>query len=427
VDRAVGFEATRRGSSARDSLLRYRASSVKTPGSARGQCCAVATDIHHRVGPVGPPSGTASVPAFFPSTVPWQVGAHSRFSVGFRSEAVNIFLLPYTWMRHLSMAFWCGSAGLLAWWGVLTLLVVANVNWPPTWDGPILMTSISVAVCVASVFGEANLRRLPIWRRGVMAAIAAGVSGGITLVYYFLWHAIVGVVLSGDMLLDAGDPSLVSLTFRVGAFAMGGLGCGTGAMLVRKFKEPVSHLAGGLAAGLSAGSAWFVTGLPTVEAVLGFSPQRDLFLAGATMGVTWGFVFGLLAWSIPDELYAGWLRILTPRRFGRRIPVDAPDRSAKERFVGHFPRGLDLFLPVEDGVQELHFSVTVDARQRYTARGLSQHHTMVKRLLQSVDLRYDPRRPTPVETSLASGDRIILGEGDNRSELEFILLPREEV
>jgi len=341
---------------------------------------------------------------------------------------LNIFLLPYTWLRHLSMAFWCASAGLMSWWGVLTLLVVFNVDWPPTWDGPILMTTVSMAVCVASVLGESNLRRLPIWNRALKVLLAAGISGLVTLVYYNIWHGLVGVILSEAMLRDAQDPSLVSLTFRVGAFAMGGLGCGTGALVVRKFSEPISHLAGGLAAGLMAGCAWFLAGLPTSDTAYGvLAPQRDLFLAGAAMGITWGFMYGLLTWSIPDELYVGWLRVLTPRRFGRRIPIDAPDRSPRERFVGHFPRGLDLFLPVEDGVQELHFSVTVDDKQRYTARGLSQYPTLVKRLLQRVDLRYDPRRPTPVETSLSSGDRIVLGEGDQHAEIEFILLPKEEV
>jgi len=325
------------------------------------------------------------------------------------------------------MAFWCASAGLLAWWVVLTLLVVFNVDWPPTWDGPVLMVAISCSVCAASTLGEANLRREAIWRRLLRVLVGVLVSGAVTLAYYFIWHALVGVILSGDMLLDSQDPSLVSLSFRLGAFAMGGLGCGTGAMAVRWFREPISHLAGGLAAGLFAGCAWFLTGLPTEDTVLGFTPQRDLYLAGAVLGTTWGFMYGLLTWSIPDELYVGWLRVLTDRRFGRRIPVDAPDRSAKERFVGHFPRGLDLFMPVDDGVQELHFSVTVDEEQRYTARGLSQQPTLVKRLLQRVDLRYDPRRPTPVETTLRSGDRVVLGQGEQSTELEFILLPKEEV
>jgi len=341
---------------------------------------------------------------------------------------MNIFLLPYTWLRHFGMALWCASAGLMAWWAVLSGLVVLNIDWPPSWDGPILMCTISVTVAVASVLGECNLRRLPLWSRGLKVLFAAGISGLVTLIYYFMWHVVVGLFLEGSSLVDAQDPSLVSLTYRMGAFGMGGLGCGTGCLAVRRFSEPVSHLAGGLAAGLLGGVGWYVAGLPTDEVVFGvIAPQKDLFLAGATLGVTWGFAFGLMAWSIPDELYVGWLRVLTPRRFGRRIPIDAPDRKAKERFVGHFPRGLDLFLPVEDGVQELHLSVVVNEDQRYTARGLSQQPTMVKRLLQSVDLRYDPRRPTPVETPLSSGDRIVLGQGDQRAELEFILLPKEEV
>ena len=80
---------------------------------------------------------------------------------------MNIFLLPYTWLRHFGMALWCASAGLMAWWLVLTALVVLNLDWPPNWDGPILMTSISVTVAVASIAGEANLRRLPLWNRGL--------------------------------------------------------------------------------------------------------------------------------------------------------------------------------------------------------------------------------------------------------------------
>ena len=341
---------------------------------------------------------------------------------------VNIFLLPYTWLRHLSMAFWCASAGLLAWWGVLTLIVVVNVDWAPSWDGPIILTTVSVSVVAASILGEANLRRLPIWNRALRVLIGGAIAGGVTLGYYFVWHFFVGMVVFDKYAVDANDPSLVSFSFRVGAFAMGGLGSGTGAMVARKFTEPVSHLAGGMAAGLCAGCVWFIAGLPTEEVVYGlFAPQRDLFLAGALMGTVWGFVFGLLTWSIPDELYVGWLRVLTPHRFGRRIPIDAPDRTPKERFIGHFPRGLDLFLTDEEGVQELHLSVTVDEKQRYTARGLSQYPTLVRRLLQRVDLRYDPRRPTPVETSLSSGDRIVLGEGEQRAELEFILLPKEEV
>ena len=36
------------------------------------------------------------------------------------------------------------------------------------------------------------------------------------------------------------------------------------------------------------------------------------------------------------------------------------------------------------------------------------------------------RRPAPLETRLASGDRIELGAGEDQAEVEFIMLPREE-
>ena len=109
-----------------------------------------------------------------------------------------------------------------------------------------------------------------------------------------------------------------------------------------------------------------------------------------------------------------------------RIPVDAEDGAPTERFVGHFTRGLDLFLPGEDGVMEMHLSVVVNEKQQYSARGLSLQPTRVKRFLEKINLRYDPRRPAPLATKINSGDRIELGEGQHLAELEFLMLPKEE-
>ena len=108
------------------------------------------------------------------------------------------------------------------------------------------------------------------------------------------------------------------------------------------------------------------------------------------------------------------------------MPIDATELGPKERFVGHFPRGLDLFLGVSDGVMEMHISVAVDKKQRYWLRGLSLRPTMLRRFLERVDLRYDPRRPAPLETRLRSGDHIEIGDGNNSAQLEFLMLPREE-
>lgn len=333
---------------------------------------------------------------------------------------VNIFLIPYTWLRHLSMALWCAAAGLLAWWGALTWVVWVGPTWQPEYDGPILMCLVSGAVAFASVLGEGNLRRLPLLSRAWRVALATVLAVGFTAIWYTLWHTFGHALLfsSPDAASDAADPSLVSLRFRLGAFAMGGLSCGIGPLIVRRGQNMVSHLGGGMAAGVAAGLVWHL---------FNFTVNTDLYTAGAMLAMTWGFVYGLLVWPIPDSLYVGWLRVLTWNRFGRRIPIDAQDGSPKERFVGHFPRGLDLFQPVEDGVMELHLSVAVDSKQRYKARGLSLAPTSVRRLLERIDLRYDPRRPAPLETRLSSGDRIRMStQGGGFSEVEFVMLPKEE-
>ena len=135
---------------------------------------------------------------------------------------------------------------------------------------------------------------------------------------------------------------------------------------------------------------------------------------------------GLFAWPIPTELYAGWVRVLSDRRLGYRVPVDSPEAPVSERFIGHFPRGLDLYLPVEDGLAELHVSFVRNDRGEYSVRGLSQFPTTVRRFLESVDLHYDPRHPSPLETELSSGDRVGLSDGVHTTWVEFVMLPREE-
>jgi len=331
---------------------------------------------------------------------------------------LNIFLLPYTWTRHFAMALWCGAAGLVAWWVALSWVVLIGPSWSPEWDGPILLCGMSVAVAGASLIGEGNLMRLPLGRRVGRTALGMLISGGLTFAWYWAWHKVaLAVLFTGDLSRDAMDGSLVSLRYRIGAFAMGGFACGLGPMIVRKGEGWLVHIMAGIASGFAAAAAWYA---------FNQAFHRDLYLGGAAMGVAWGFAFGLLAWPIPDSLYAGWLRVMSGSRYGRRIPIDARDGSARERFIGHFPRGLDLFEPLDEGVLELHLSVTVDKEQRYRARGLTLQPTTVRRFLERVDLRYDPRRPAPLETRLSSGDRITLGQGPASAEVEFLMLPKEE-
>lgn len=332
---------------------------------------------------------------------------------------MNIFLLPYTRSRHLAMALWCGGFGLMAWWVVLSLTLIGGPKWQPHWDGPILLGTVAAFVAGASILGEDNLRRRPLHQRAVRLALTIAIAVANTLLWYWGWQLIASKLIPAELAVDAGDASLVSLRYRAGAFFMAGLSTGLAGTFVRRFDSFISHVAGGITAGLAAGAAWHVLSSK-------FQGLTDLYLAGAGMGFTWGFLYGLITWPIPDDLYAGWIRVLSATRFGRRIPVDDPQGTPKERFVGHFPRGLDLFLPIEDGVLEMHVSVANDGKGRYTARGLSLAPTRVRRFLERVDLRYDPHRPAPLETKLASGDRIILGEGAHQAELEFLMLPKEE-
>lgn len=334
---------------------------------------------------------------------------------------MNIFLIPYTWMRHFSVAFVCAAAALLAWWAVLTIAVLFPV-WTVEWDGAMYISTLCASVAGASTLAEASLRRISLWKRVLSTAGSAMVSGLLSLAGYWMWHGAIGPLLLPDELAaDLSEPTLVSLRYRVAAFLFAGLQTGIGPLIFRKGAGFFAHMGAGVAAGLLAAAAWYVFGYPT-----SFIGLSDLYLASAAGAVVFGGSFGLLAWGIPDNLYAGWLRIVSETRHGRRIPIDGADGGVRERFVGHFPRGLDLFLPAEDGVMELHISVMVTRRQEYRARGLTLQPTLVRRFLERIDLRYDPRRAAPLETRLSSGDRFSLGPPADPTVVEFIMLPREE-
>jgi hypothetical protein len=311
----------------------------------------------------------------------------------------------------------------MAWWAFLSWTVLLGPFWGPDWDGPLMFMTISAAVAGASVLGEGNLRRRRLWSRIWRITLVLGAAVGFTFLWYWLWHLLSLRFISWLMPaseVDASDSSLVSLTYRIGAFAMCGMSTGMASMFGRGiggWKGMINQLGGGMAAGLAMASTWYVC-----NHVFFF----DLYIAGAALGGVWGLMFGLLSWAIPDELYAGWLRVLSYRRYGRRVPIDASGNDPKERFVGHFPRGLDLFLPSQDGVMEMHISVAVDKRQRYLLRGLSLQPTLLRRFLERIDLRYDARRPAPLETRLRSSDQIIIGDGQRSAKLEFLMLPREE-
>jgi hypothetical protein len=369
---------------------------------------------------------------------------------------MNIFLIPHTLSRHFAVAFSLASATAIVWWlflnvavGLSPLLYQYGALWYQEVEGAALLGLLAATCAFASIASEGALRRTAVhWRA------AYALAGALTaLVLTALW--VVGVQYAIPYLVSerisklVADPSLATLRYSILQWMGAGLFAGVGGIVGRLIaqildfirvkvnaKKPrtipewldlpeapgrpafFAHLAGGLSAGLMAGAVWQLFG----HHILG-----DLYYAAAFGSVSFGFFFGLLVWGIPSDLYAGWVRVLSAEKYGLRIPIDRVDGTPAERIVGNFPRGLDIRVAEDLGAAELHASFVVDHDHHYAVRGLSQRPAVVKRMLERIDLSYDPRSPAPLETELKMEDRILLGEpAAGVVELEFILLPKEE-
>lgn len=337
---------------------------------------------------------------------------------------MNIFLVPYNWTRHVVLAIACGVGGFMAWWGFLHARVWLGptlYDWGMLWsrgiEGPLFLGVVASTIAFVSIFAEHSLRRTGLIPRLLYSVIAGAIAFLGTGLGYGVIHGLEVLLAPEAMKEIVGDPSLTSHRHRLWQWLAAGFATGVATLAVRRGQGFFSHLGAGIVASGAAAALW---------QYLGYHILSDLYLASALAAFLWGALFGLLAWGIPKELYAGWIRVLSPYRYGYRVPVDKVEGGASERFVGHFPRGLDLFMPVEQGVAELHTSFVVDDEQRYTVRGLSVQPTFVKRMLEQVDIRYDSTRPAPLETDLQSEDRIVMSDGNQETEIEFLLLPREE-
>lgn len=329
---------------------------------------------------------------------------------------MNIFLIPYTWSRHLQFGIWSALCSLIAWWFYLLVLTQGGMVWSSGWDAFVTNALLCTSVVFANIWGEGALRRWSMRRRLWKLALGVGISMGITLLVTWSWAG-----LSLMFLEDIGSVHhVVALKYRWGNFMGTGVAVAIGVMSTEKWRgQPktfvLNYLLGGLFAGLTAGALWSISAYYWVQ---------NLYWAGAILFVSFGFSFGWATRSIPDDLYVGWIRVLSGNRFGHRIPIDAKEKLPKERFVGAYPNGLDLFFPVESFVQPLHASVVHNpTKNTYTLRGLTQYHLKMVRMLEWAKLNYDPQSPVPMEVNLSNEDRVELGEN---VQVEFLILPREE-
>ncbi len=330
---------------------------------------------------------------------------------------MNIRLVPFTWARHIHVALVTVSTSVFCWWALIVFVGLRGAMWSAQLDGPIFIGVLSFGVVIGGVVAEGTLdaRGIKWWVKSILlgALLIGGVGAGL------------GAWVANFLLLKISSsaahnfeiaPVISSIRYAVWGFCAGGLFTGLGLVVVRGAKEMFNLLGGGLAGGLAASVVWWIS-----------KETYDPFFASGLAAVTWGGVTGLLAWVVPSSLYSGWVRVLSGTRFGWRVRVDGDDNSSSELVVGHYPLGLDMWLPANEGVRELHLSVAVTEDGRYLGRGMSLYPTVVSRFLERVDLRYDPEKPVPLETPLSSGDMITLSDGQTGTHLEFVMLPKREI
>ncbi len=341
-------------------------------------------------------------------------------------------LPPVPWARHLWVPSWVASAAVSAWWWVLQAFIWVGV---PSWaEGPLWLGAVAAAVAASSLMLDGWVRGRARW------LVAAEVGFGTVLVgagafgLSALWMAAVGGLAGPVGMSVLVQPDLLSLRGQLGAFVAVGGWTGIVLGVIRAFPNLLSrwwpaeslkdegaawvrvleHVFAGIVSGGAWAGVWFVPGFA-------LSLAGDQFIAGALSSLTFGLSMGFLAWTLPDRAWTPWIRVRRGPRKGMRVPLLGENGEAIERFVGHYPRGLDLFLPSDTGASEVHLSALVDGFDEVVVRGQSVSETVVSRFLETVDLAYDPSAAAPVETVLSPGDIVRVGT----VELEVLYLPQD--
>lgn len=358
--------------------------------------------------------------------------------------------IPYTWTRHLAAGLKAG-ANMLVLWLLFQALIVGGapmleergLYWRREAELFVLLSLGAGVLAWTSVSTEWRLRKRRLFWRIFYGGAAALSAWLLALVFMLIVQGLLrarGGEVWGDTLTD---PSLVSLRYRGAFWVAAGVASGLGPWLARSMrffqdrlgfddgtgpaiKPRWTSLVSELYHHLMAGLTGSLLGASISYAFFAYSwLASDLYLGSALGLIAWGVVHGSIAWILPEDLYGGWARLLTGERFGKRIFLGRLDGVHTERFLGHYPRGLDLFVDSTQGVEELHVSLVNDGRGRFTVRGLSYAPTRLRRFLESIDLSYDASRPAPLETELTMEDRVLVGP-EGETEFEFLMLPVDE-
>ena len=166
---------------------------------------------------------------------------------------MNIYLIPYTWIRHIAVALVLGATSLLTWWVTLVLIVKVGpalrgfgLLWWQSADGLLFLGNVAGMVAFMSLFLEGALRRRPmLWR--VLFALVAGVCAGLlTAISYGLIAGLYGYIGGSESMAILKDSSLVSLRYRLPMWWFAGLSCGMGAFVARRGQGVMARYGYGL-------------------------------------------------------------------------------------------------------------------------------------------------------------------------------------
>ena len=317
---------------------------------------------------------------------------------------MNIRLIPFTWIRHVSIGLFVGGTAIMAWWICVNWisLMPSSLVVQQFYEGALFDVHARVGDCTHD-----DSRRGHVAPKSAPMDFGPSVDRGalrcplFTALFVFGWDTVLATIGAQKELVDEpslGGSATAGLTYRLAGWVICGVASGFAVYASRlswflalklrsRFEEKIpkfialpheygvlpkafDHLFGGLAAGLISAALWHA---------LSYIILGDFYLASALGFMSMGFCFGTLVWGIPPDLYSGWFRVLSEHRYGHRLPILSSNENFGERFIGHFPRGLNLYVEHQHGVAEIHASFVGDETGRYAVRGLTQSPTVVKR------------------------------------------------
>src|SRR5678815_6088191 len=113
---------------------------------------------------------------------------------------MNIFLVPWTWARHISVALITGTAALLTWWVLLTLELTVfptiGMGWRPPTDGAVFLGFTSAVIAAMSILVEMSLRRQSALYRFGLPVLSGFMALIFTVIPYVLIQLIIPYIAS---------------------------------------------------------------------------------------------------------------------------------------------------------------------------------------------------------------------------------------